>query len=135
VEQFGPPPGSISVRTEVAEELSPWRELLAGRTTLCLRARAQQPATTAIEVVVLERDGTPWGANFPLKTEWQDIRVPLASLRHWAHWHATPAGRGGPSDRLRPQDLSGVNVCFGAWLYPGRAAAPHGVEIEHITVE
>jgi hypothetical protein len=135
VEKFGPPPSSISLRTDVSEELEPWREVLAGHTTLCLRVRALEPTTTAIEVVVLERDGSPWGTNVPLKTEWQEIHVPLASLRHWAHWGGTPPGRGGQGDRVRPQELAGVSVCFGAWLYPGHTAEPHTVEVEGITVE
>jgi hypothetical protein len=135
VEKFGPPPSSISLRTEVSEELDPWREVLAGRTALCLRARALEPATTAFEVVVLERDGTPWGTNVPLKMEWQEIRVPLTSLRHWAHWDGSPPGRGGKGDRARPHELAGVSVCFGAWLYPIHAAEPHTVDLESITVE
>ena len=135
VEKFGPPPSSISLRTEVSEELDPWRDLLASRTSLCLRARALEQATTALEVVVLERDGTPWGTNVPLTTEWRVLRLPLASLRHWAHWGASPPGRGGNGDQLRSRELAGVNVCFGAWLYPGHAEEPHSIELEGITVE
>lgn len=135
VEKFGPPPSSISLRTEVSEEMEPWREQLVNRKSICLRARALESTTTAMEVVVLERDGTPWGTNVPLKMNWQEIRVPLASLRHWAHWDGSPPGRGGKEDRPRPHDLAGVSVCFGAWLYPGHAAERHAIELESITVE
>ncbi len=135
VEKFGPPPSSISLRTDVSEELDPWRERLASRTELCLRARALEDTTTALEVVVLERDGTPWGTNVKITKEWQVIRVPLTSLRHWGHWSGSPPGRGGEGDRPQPQEFAGVNICFGAWLYPGHAEQPHSIELESITVE
>ena len=38
-------------------------------------------------------------------------------------------------DRLRPQEAAGVSICFGAWLYPGRAGEPHTIELESITLE
>lgn len=85
--------------------------------------------------MVLERGGTPWGTNVPLTPDWREVRVPLAALRHWAHWDGSPPGRGQPGDRVRPGELSGVNLCFGAWLYPGHAAEPHTIEVESITVE
>jgi hypothetical protein len=135
VERFGPPPSSISFRTELSEELDPWREVLAARTTLSLRIRALESTTTAVEVVLLERDGTPWGTNVPLTTRWQRVRLPLASLRHWVHWGGSPAGRGLAGDRVHPEELSGVNVCFGAWLFPEHAAEAHAIEIECIAVE
>jgi len=135
VNRFGPPPSSTSFRTELSEDLDPWRELLAARTTLRLAVRALEPTTTAMEVVLLERDGTPWGTNVPLTTQWQNVRVPLASLRHWAHWGGSPAGRGGPRDRVHPEELTGVNVCFGAWLYPNHAAEVHTIDVEAIAVE
>jgi len=135
VERFGPPPNSISFRNELSEELEPWRELLAQRTTLHLRARALETNTTALELVLLERDGSVWGRNLPLTTDWREVRVPLTSFRHFAHWAGNPPGRGGAEDRLRPSEVSGLSVCFGAWLYPGHAAEPHTIEIESIEIE
>ena len=132
---FGPEPSAASFRNEVSEELDPRREDLAGRRTLCLRVRSRETATTAAEVVLIERDGAAWGTNVPLATDWREVRVPLGSLRCFAHWEGVPAGRGGRDDRLRPDNLAAVNVCFGAWLYPGHAAEPHTIEIERITIE
>jgi hypothetical protein len=135
VEKFGPPPSSISFRHDLTEELEPWRDLLVKSTTLRLRARALERRTAAIEIVLQERDGSVWGRNLPLTTDWRDVRVPLTSLRHFAHWAGNPPGRGGADDRLHPREISSVNVCFGAWLYPDHAAEPHTVEIESIEVE
>ena len=135
VERFGPPPNSISFRNELNDELDPWRDLLAQRTTLHVRAQALETNTTALEMVLLERDGSVWGRNVPLTTEWRDLRVPLASLRHFAHWAGNPPERGGVEDHLRPSEVFSLSVCFGAWLYPGHAAEPHTIEIESVEVE
>lgn len=135
VDKFGPPPSSISFRTELAEELEPWAGLLASRGTLRVVARGLEPSTKAVELVLVERDGSAWGANVPLTTEWREIRLPLSSLKHFAHWGGNPPHRGGPQDQIRPREISALSVCFGAWLYAGRAAEPHTVEIESIELE
>jgi hypothetical protein len=135
VKQFAPAPSAVSFRHEVDDELDPWRAVLADRTTLRIRARALEPSTTLVEVVLLERDGAAWGTNVPLTTEWQDVRVPLDSLRYFSHWAGTPQSRGGESDKLHPGELVAVSVCFGAWLYPDHVAEPHTIEIESIAVE
>lgn len=135
VEKFGPPPSAVSFRNDVTEELDVRRGDLVGRKTLCVRARALEPATTAVEVVVIERDGAPWGANVSLTNEWKEIRIPMASLRHFSHWGQAAAGRGGKDDHLHPENLAAVNVCFGAWLYGQNAGVRHTVEIESVTVE
>ena len=135
VERFGPPPSSISFRVDVVDELEPWRDLLGARGTLRVRARGVEASTQAFELVLVERDGSVWGANVPLTTDWGEARLPLSSLRHFAHWAGNPPNRGGAADRIRPQEIAGVSVCFGAWLYPAHAAEPHTVEIEAIEVE
>ena len=38
-------------------------------------------------------------------------------------------------DRVHPEELTGVNVCFGAWLYAEHAAEVHTIEVECIAVE
>jgi hypothetical protein len=101
---------------------------------LVIKARAVTPVTTHIEVALIERDGTPWGTNVPLKTEWQEIRLPLSTLRHFAHWGTSPQGRGSVDDRFRPENVAAVNICFGAWLFPQHASEQHIVEIEEIAL-
>lgn len=135
VKQFGPPPSAISFRSEVEDELAPWRERLSRCRTLCLRARALEATTSAVEVVLRERDGSAWGGNLNLTTNWQEVRVPLDSLRLFRHWAGAPAGRGSSGDHLQPAEVTGVNLCFGAWLYDGHAAEPHTLEIESVSLE
>jgi len=131
---FGAPPACVSWRVELGERLGPWRDRLAGAKAVRLRVRAAKPGTSAIEVVLLETDGAPWGCNVPLTEVWQDVTVPLENFTHFSHWEG-PVGRGGQTDRLRVGDLQAINFCFGAWLFPGRAAEGHGVEIEGVWLE
>ena len=134
VDAFGAPPSCAAFRCVVREELEPWREELAGRSTLRIRARAGQAATRAVEIKIEERDGSVWGLNVPLAEEWKEVAVPLASLRHFKE-SRDPTTRGGKEDRLRPADIAVMTVCFGAWLFPQHAAERHAVEIESIAVE
>ncbi len=135
VDRFDPPPSALSFRHEAADELEPWREILKRRSVFCVRARALEPSTTALELVVREADGSAWGTNAPLETQWRDIRIPAASLRHFAHWAGNPAGRGAAGDRLRLEEIGSITICFGAWLYPERASEPHTIEVESVTIE
>jgi len=117
------------------EELMPRSDELAQCDTLVVKARCVTPVTNRVEIVLIERDGTPWGTVVDLTTNWREIRLPLSSLRHFAHWGTTPQGRGGKDDRLRPENIAAVNVCFGAWLFPSREKERHAIEIEEIAVE
>ncbi|MCC6038124.1 MAG: glycoside hydrolase family 5 protein [Armatimonadetes bacterium] len=134
VNGFGPPPSCVYFRHDVFEEFESRRDELAQCDTLVIKARAVTPVTTHIEVALIERDGTPWGTNVPLKTEWQEIRLPLSTLRHFAHWGTSPQGRGSVGDRFRPENVAAVNICFGAWLFPQHASEQHIVEIEEIAL-
>lgn len=135
VQSFDVVPNAVSFRNELDDELDPRRDELKGMRVLRVRARALETVTKAVEVVVLERDGTSWGVDVPLSTEWQDIRVPIEKLRCYKHWGTVPDGRGKEGDRLQPGNISGVSVCFGAWLYPQHVQEPHTIEIESISLE
>lgn len=135
VDRFDPPPAALSFRCEAADRIEHRRADLRGRGTLVLRVRAARPETRLVEIVLVERDGTPWGTNVALSGEWQERRVPLASLQFFRHWAGAPAGRGGAEDRIRPEEVSAFNVCFGAWQVPGHHEAPHGIEIESVSIE
>lgn len=135
VERFGPAPSAVSFRHEMDEVANLWRDKLATCTMLRVRARAREATTTAAEVVLIERDGAAWGVNVPLTTDWQDVRIPLDSLRYFQHWGESPRTRGGAGDAVRPAEVTGVSVCFGAWLYPEHFAEPHQIEVRSIEME
>lgn len=134
VERFGPPPNCLSVRADVSELVAVRKSTLVEHDTLRIRARAASLHTTAVEVVLTEDDGSPWGFTPHLTQEWQDIVVPLTELQYFSHW-SHPENRGGPGDHCRPESLSGVHITFGAWLYPGSYDQQHGLEIEFIRLE
>jgi hypothetical protein len=119
---------------EVSEKLGPWRSRLAGCKAVHLRARAGEPGTSAIELVLLEADGSPWGCNVPLTGAWQDIVIPWEKFSYFSHWKSSTV-RGGLDDRFQPGNLEAVNFCFGSWLFPERAAERHAVEIEGVWLE
>ncbi len=135
VDRFDPPPAALTFRHDATDALEARLGDLAGRTSVVVRARAAAPETKWVEVVVIERDGTPWGANVPLTQEWAERSLPLSAFRFFGHWDGAPAGRGGAGDRPDPAQLRAVSLCFGAWLAPGRHDQPHGIEIERVAVE
>ncbi|MCS7263404.1 MAG: glycoside hydrolase family 5 protein [Armatimonadetes bacterium] len=135
VDGFNPPPSSVFFRNDLSEELMLRRDELAQCDTLIVKARCVTPVTNRVEIVLIEQDGTPWGTEVDLTTNWREIRLPLSSLRHFAHWGTTPKGRGERGDRLRPENISAVNVCFGAWLFPNCEKEKHVIEIEEIALE
>lgn len=133
VNRFGPAPDCTSFRLPV---VTSERDALAAvppsaEVQIPLRAGAQ--ATDAVEIVLVEQDGTPWGTELPLTDEWVTHRLSATDLRFFAHW-PHPDGRGGPGDRVQLHRLSSIGVCFGAWLYGEKADAPHAIEIGEISV-
>jgi len=134
VEGFDEAPNCVSARTDLSELLAV-RQDFEGYDTLHLRARGDEPATTAVEVVLSETDGTPWGCTPELTTEWQDIRVPLADLRFFGHWGSAPEGRGGEGDGLKVEELRTLAITYGAWLYPESVDGRHSIDIEFIRLE
>ncbi|MFQ6130722.1 MAG: cellulase family glycosylhydrolase [Armatimonadota bacterium] len=135
VDGFGPAPNCASVRTDLSAVVAARRPAARSHDSLLVRARAGEATTDAVEIVLSESDGTPWGATPALTTEWQDIRIPLSELGHFAHWQGTPEGRGGEGDYCHVEDLATLTVTFGAWLYPDTADEPHSLEIEYIRLE
>jgi len=134
VERFDRQPSALGVRTDVADLMAIRRSVASEYNTLHLRARATEPQTTAVEVVIVEDDGAPWGFTPALTPEWREIEVPLSELRYFGHWWH-PEDRGGEGDRCRPEKLAAVHFTFGAWLYPQTYARRHGFEIEFVRLE
>ena len=134
VSDFAEPTTAVSFHRDLQDALGPWSGLLSNRRSLHVRARAGEPGTSAVELVLLEDDGAPWGINVPLTDAWTDTKIPWGDLRFFAHWDH-PAGRGSPGDRFHPDRLQSINLCFGAWLFPDRVKDRHAVEIEGIWME
>jgi hypothetical protein len=132
---FGGQPDCTSFRLEVDPGVDLWADEMVKATHVSVKARAGQPDTTRVELVLLEKDGSPWGTNLSLTREWQAIKIPLSEFRYFSHWRAPEGGRGGEGDHLRPQDLRQANFCFGAWLYGEKASSPHAFAIQDVCLE
>jgi len=111
-----------------------WSDL-ASMHSICVRARWVESRSSAVQVALIEQDGTPWGADVALTSEWRGVRVPLSKLRYLREWAIGPAGRGSAGDHVRLDRLAAVNLCFGAWLDPQHVSEPHTLEIEEIALE
>jgi len=133
-EGFDPAPGCTHFRVAVPETAAQPAGSAWDARYLLLRARAGEPETRKVEIVVQEDDGTPWGTVVELTPGWREIKVPLAELQHFGHWGVGPARRGKPGDRPRPSHIRAVNVCFGAWLYGDHANRAHALEIEEVAL-
>ena len=101
--------------------------------TLVLRARARAPRTNRLEVALVLTDGQVWGRVVDLKPTWEEIRIPLATLRYFSHWGGLP--KVGDNDRPDIRRVQSVNFCFGRWLFPETADQPHDIEISSLRVE
>jgi hypothetical protein len=128
---FGPAPSCLSFRQVVPKGLDQVRAALKTSSTIRIKARGTTPDTNRLEVVFLERDSSPWGAEIALSDRWQEIVVPLDRLRFYPHW-AHPENRGGPKDHFHPENVDAVNFCFGAWQFGNRSAEPHGIEVQEV---
>ncbi|MBR4415184.1 MAG: cellulase family glycosylhydrolase [Victivallales bacterium] len=103
--------------------------------TIVLTARALYPWTNKVEMVFTESDGSSWGMNVPLTTEWQHIRIPVDDLYLFRHWGGQPENRGGEGDKLNVHAIKGSSFCFGKFLYGENSDRPHGLEIQDVVVE
>ena len=98
----------------------------SGYTTVCIRARAIEKATDAMELGLVQDDGRAYGYSVPLWPQWHNLRIPIAALRPL--WQT----RGG---RLDATKLKEVSLVFGAWLYGEKHTQPHGFEVERVWLE
>ena len=130
---FGPAPDCRSSRIAIPAPRLGW---IGGQrpSALLFTVRAVETVTEKLELVMLERDGTPWGTVVRLAPEWQQIRLPLNTFRFFEHW-AHPSDRGGDKDAMQVDQLTGINLCFGSWLYGENAGQAHAFEVQNIAVE
>ncbi len=134
VDGFDAPPDCASVRITLADEAQGLGEQMALAESVVIKARGATSETTRLEVVILERDGSPWGVmNLALTEQWQAITIPIEDLQLFSHW-AHPEGRGGEGDRLRPEEIQTVSFCIGSWQYGDEPTGPRGVEIQEVAL-
>lgn len=134
VAEFTGHPDSTSFRLELEPGTKTWSEEMTDAKRVLLKARAARSDTNRLEIVLLERDGSPWGTNIELADEWQTLAVPLSNLRYFAHWGVGPKDRGGEGDHVHPESIRQVNFCFGAWLYGDKAGERHAFDVQDVSL-
>ena len=113
-----------------------------------VEGRAKSGSEFVVGEVLIERDGTAWGAPVRLRSDGLPVRVPLTALRPVkaamlprdfpkginSYWLRTPAGRGRSADRLRLANLQAVQFTLST-RFSGSAADPAvKVEIARISL-
>jgi len=94
----------------------------------------------AVQLTLVERDGTSWSAEVRGDTAWTERTIRLADFAsaksamlpegfpgEWNYWVSAPTGRGGMEDRIRPAEIERVQLS----LRPSGARDPK-VEIEWV---
>lgn len=125
----------VGFRRDCSDAISPRREDLEELRRLRIRARWAETRSSSVQVVLIEQDGTPWGADAPISGDWADVTVRLASFRHLREWRAGPAHRGIEGDRPRLSAVVAVNILFGAWLDPNHGSEPHTLDVQEVALE
>lgn len=66
--------------------------------------------TRALSIEWRERDGSRWVATVPLSEKWKQYALDPADFRYWQD---NPSqGRGGPGDRLKPENAVEISIGF-----------------------
>ena len=145
VEDFTPSPHHFALRTFLPEGQRTRLGEAASGGVLRIRARAAGRTADRMEVALVERDGTAWGADIELSDTWQETVVPLSALRRtplallprpYPHFLPefleTTAMREGP----RIGELDGLQFSAGAGLFQGAdLEGRHGFQIERVVLE
>ena len=111
---------------------------------LRIRARAAEGGPDRLEVALVERDGTAWGAVIDLSTEWRDYavpaeklrRVPLALLpRPYPQFLPYRLSVDTAAEGPRIDELDGLQFAVGAELFGGDREKAHGFQVERVVLE
>ncbi len=131
---FGPPPDAFGVTCPLPIQAPVRRAAMARCERLRLKVRGLTPASTGLEVVLSEADGSAWGTTVVVPPDWGDVEVPVAQLRYFGHWHKVP-GRGGQGDRVRPDQVVSWHLTIGPWLNPEHGRGPWRVQVSELALD
>jgi hypothetical protein len=144
VEDLEPSPGHFALRTVLPEASGHRLPDVGSEAVLRIRARGATAGPDRVEVGLVERDGTVWGAVLDLTDEWTDHEVALSALRRvplallprpypqfLPYLLDADTHPSGP----RPEMLDGVQLAVHRRLFGGRVpAGERGFEVERITL-
>jgi hypothetical protein len=113
-----------------------------------VRLKALAGTHKAVELELIERDGTAWSAMVQAAPHWSSVRIPLGDLRvsrsvHipspypqlWDYWRQSPPTRGGKADRINVGALERLQFV----VFPNTAGKPagdaRGVALQAVTLD
>jgi hypothetical protein len=145
VEDFAPSPHHFALRTFLPGGRRTRLGEGTSAGTLRIRARAAGRAAERMEVALVERDGTAWGAVIELRNAWREIVVPLSALRRTPlallprpYPHFLPEFLETAATRERPRiaDIDGLQFSVGASLFQAAdLEGAHGFQIERVVLD
>ncbi len=144
VENFTPEPHHFAVRTFLAPTERTRLAAADGGWTLRVRARSAGRAADRVQVALVERDGTTWGAAIDLTDRWRDVTLPLSTLRRVPlallprpYPEFLPYLLTADTDRPSPDPsrLDGIQLLSSPELFVGGSAGTHGFEVESVLLE
>ncbi len=126
---------SLVVKTRVAAR----QETMVAANELRIRLRGLS-ANQTVHVTLMEDDGTSWTVPVAVDSTWQERVVPLTSFTigrgvllpegfpgEWNYWVGPAEGRGGSTDRLRPEHVERLQLSL-------RRNEGRGVEVESVVL-
>jgi hypothetical protein len=104
-------------------------------------------ARQVLHVTLMEDDGTSWNAALPVDSSWTEAVLPLSGFTigrgvllpqgfpgQWNYWVGPAAGRGGASDRLRPERLERLQLSLRPEPDLPVTRDGYGVVVESVTL-
>jgi hypothetical protein len=144
VEDFTPSPHHFALRTFLTAGQRTRLDTMPGG-VLRIRARAAGRAADRMQIALVERDGTAWGAVLELTDGWREIVVPLTDLRRvplallprpYPQFLPYLLEPGTARDRPRPPELDGLQFSVSAGLFQGAdGAGAHGFAVERVVLD
>ena len=135
----------VALRTFLTEPERTRLGAFGGDAVLRVQARAVERPSDWIEVGLVQRDGTVWGAVLDLTDTWEEVAIPLSTLRRvplvllprpypqFLPYFFESAATGDAPD---PAQLDGLQFSLSADLYSDTTIeGAHGFEIERVILE
>jgi hypothetical protein len=145
VEDLEPEPRHFAVRSFLSESARNRLEAAGPGGALRILARAATQPRDRMEVALVGRDGSAWGATVELTDEWSEITVPLSSLRRTSlallprpYPQFLPYGFDAAVQSAGPvvADIDGLQFAVGARHFAGTPpTGQHGFEIERVLLD
>jgi hypothetical protein len=145
VEDFTPSPHHFALRTFLPEGQRTRLGEAAADGVLRIRARAPGRDTDRMELALVERDGTAWGAVIELTDAWQEFAIPVSELlptplallpRPFPQFLPYLFERNAEREGPRLAELDGLQFAVGPHLFqPDDLEGAHGFEIERVVLD